>query len=102
MALPPADAFSNSLPTSAAYLATSPDRDPIPPSNPMQGYIDVFVDDFIYSVQGNEHKHRVPRIPMHAIDQLFQPLDLADNKFCQEPVSIKNSAKETAPGLQSN
>ena len=39
---------------------------------------------------------------MHSIDQVFRPLDLADNKFCQEPVSVKNSTKETVPGPKSN
>ena len=89
MPLPHTDTYSNSLPTSAAALATPPYRDPNLPSDPIQGCIDVFVDDFIGLVQGNELKHRVRRILLHAIDQVFRSLDIFDNKFSQEPVSAK-------------
>ena len=47
----------------------------------MQGYIDVFVDDLICLVQGNEPKRRAQRILLHAINQVFRPLDISDNKF---------------------
>ena len=54
----------------------------------MQGYIYVFVDDLNCLVQGNEPKRRVQHIIMHAIDQLFCPLDLSENKFRQELLSV--------------
>ena len=95
--LPPADTPSNSFPKSAAALVTPPDRDHIPPLYLLQCYIDVFVDDLVCLVHGNKPKRRVQHILLHAINQAFLPLDIAKNKFCQETVSIKKSAKETAP-----
>ena len=88
MPLPPVDAPSNSLPTSYDTLATPPGRDPSLPLNPMQGYIDIFVGDFSGLVKGNEPNRHVQLILLHAINQLFCPLDITDNKFCQEPVSV--------------
>ena len=86
--LPPADAPFNSLPTSAVDIATPPDRYLILPLYLMQGYIDIFIDNFVCLVQGNEPKRRVRRILLHSIDQISCPLDLVDNKFRQEPVSV--------------
>ena len=100
MPLPPAESPYNPLKTSTAALATPPDRDPILPLYPTQGYINVFVDDFIGLLQGNEHNSRVRCILLYAIDQVLHTLDLAENKFLQEPVSVKKPAKETAPGPQ--
>ena len=59
----------------------------------MQDYIDVFVDDFICLVQGNEPNRCAQRILLHAIDQVFCPLNLAENKLCQEPISVKKNRK---------
>ena len=84
MLLSSADAPSNSLPTSDAALETPPDRDPSLPPDPMQGYIDVFVDDVICLVQGNETKCHVLHILLYVIDQVFCSLDISDNKYRQE------------------
>ena len=70
-----------------------PSRDPSLPSEPIPGYIDVFVDDFMALVQGKKDQPRVRRALMHAIDTVFRPLDDKDDPNRQEPVSIKKLKK---------
>jgi hypothetical protein len=63
---------------------------------PLQ-YTDVYMDDFIQSVQGGPtrrtHAHRVL---FETIDHVFQPLSAASDKNRQEPISMKKLQKGDA------
>jgi hypothetical protein len=85
-------------------VAAGPEPRPLPPrpqprgrpSPPVKGW-DVYVDDFIGMVQGNaHHRQHVKRILFHSLDQVFRPLESADNPNRQEPASIKNMLKGDA------
>ena len=53
-------------------------------------YWDIYVDDFCGLVQGNIWTRRwVKRVLLRSLDRVFRPLDKHDNKFRQEPASIK-------------
>ena len=66
-----------------------PARDPSLPAvdNPLQ-YVDVFVDDFCSFAQ-KPFLRRVRRTLLHAIDDVFRPLDGKDSPLRREPVSLK-------------
>jgi hypothetical protein len=69
-------------------------RDPsLPTSDTPLGYVDVFVDDFVGLAQTTPHSRRVRRILLHAIDDVFRPLQPGDNPYRQEPVSLKKLRK---------
>lgn len=70
------------------------DRDPSLPRSPkLLSYIDVFVDDFLALAQGDANRRRVRKVLMHAIDDVFRPLDADDNPARREPVSLKKLEK---------
>ena len=56
-------------------------------------YVDIFVDDFVGLAQGSSNRRRVHQILMHAIDDVFRPLDSSDNAYRCAPVSVKKLAK---------
>jgi hypothetical protein len=65
-------------------------------SQPLQ-YFDVFVDDAIGSAQGSPARlHRVRRILLGALDDVFRPLDSTDPDSRQEPASVKKMLKGDA------
>jgi hypothetical protein len=69
-------------------------RDPsLPTSSKPLSYVDVFVDDFVGLAQTTPYSRRVRRILLHAIDDVFRPLEPGDNPFRQEPVSVKKLRK---------
>ena len=68
-------------------------RDPSLPQAPIQGYVDVFMDDFLALVQGTADQSRVRSTLMHAIDTVFRPLNPQDNPNRQEPISLKKLRK---------
>lgn len=73
-------------------------REPSAPSyqRPL-AYWDVYVDDFIGVVQGNKHRRRrVKEVLLHALDDVFRPLDPSDNPNRQEPASLKKMSKGDA------
>ena len=79
---------------STPALAPPPSRDPsIPLVEQPVAYVDVFVDDFLGLAQGKTNRQRVRRTLLHAIDEVFRPLDKDDFPSRQEPVSIKKLRK---------
>ncbi|EJK61126.1 hypothetical protein THAOC_18432, partial [Thalassiosira oceanica] len=69
-------------------------RDPsLPTRRRAATYIDVFVDDFVALAQQPGNGRRVRRILMHAIDDVFRPLDELDDEFRREPISLKKLLK---------
>ena len=65
-------------------------RDPsLPATGKPVAYVDIFVDDFIGLAQEYSNGRRVRRILMHAIDDVFRPLEASDNKHRRQPVSVK-------------
>jgi hypothetical protein len=52
-------------------------------------YVDVFVDDFIALAQEYPNSRRVRQILLHAIDDVFRPLDSMDGPFRLQPTSLK-------------
>ena len=69
-------------------------RDPsLPSTDKPVSYVDIFVDDFVGLAQGSSNSRRVRRILMHAIDDVFRPLESADNAYRRAPVSVKKLAK---------
>ena len=80
---------------------SSPRHLPVPtlrdPSLPKQSrplsYVDVFVDDFIGLAQQSGNSRRVRRILMHAIDDVFRPLEATDSIHRREPISLKKLRK---------
>ena len=52
-------------------------------------YVNIFADDFIGLAQQYSKGHRVRQILMHAIDDMFRPLDASDNQYRRQPVSVK-------------
>jgi hypothetical protein len=58
---------------------------------------DIYVDDYLGMVQGNaDRRSRVRRVLLHAVDQIFRPLDSQDTPFRKEPVSVKKLLKGDA------
>ncbi len=89
-------AASVSAPSHEAYwgskstppLEPYPNRDPsLPTVGAPAAYVDVFVDDFVGLVQN--HKQRVRRTLLEAVNEIFWPLSPSDPPTRQEPVSIK-------------
>jgi hypothetical protein len=69
-------------------------RDPsLPSTNKPVSYVDIFVDDFVGLAQGSSNSRRVRRILMHAIDDVFRPLESSDNAYRRAPVSVKKLVK---------
>ena len=70
------------------------DRDPsLPSSGRPLSYVDIFVDDFIGLAQEYSNSRRVRRILLHAIDDVFRPLDSTDSPFRRQPASLKKLDK---------
>ena len=94
---PPLPAQQHSQPiqhTTSQVLSPPPIRDPsIPLARRPVAYVDVFVDDFVGLAQGSNSKQRVRRTLLHAIDDVFRPVDGKDSPSRQEPVSIKKLRK---------
>lgn len=79
---------------SSPYLPVPTQRDPSLPEQPRPlAYADVFVDDFIALAQRSGNSRRVRRILMHAIDDVFRPLDASDSSHRREPISLKKLRK---------
>ena len=75
-------------------LSIPPARDPsLPTSLKPLSYVDVFVDDFLGLAQMYPNSRRVRRILMHAIDDVFRPLDSNDSPFRRQPTSLKKLEK---------
>lgn len=90
------DALVNSIAPNNLPSAVSipPTRDPSLPTKPKPlSYIDVFVDDFLGLAQEYSNSRRVRRILMHAIDDVFRPLDSKDSPFRRQPTSLKKLEK---------
>ena len=78
--------------TDGAAVPTA--RDPcLPTRRRAAAYVDVFVDDFVALAQQSGNSRRVRRTLMHAIDDVFRPLDGLDDVFRREPVSLKKLLK---------
>ena len=75
--------------THALSVTLPRERDPGLPTvaDPLQ-YVDVFVDDFC-SFSQDPFLRRVRRTLLHAIDDVFRPLDDQDSPLRREPVSLK-------------
>lgn len=82
-------------PSTVPALATNPISNPYLSSfTDRVQYTDVFVDDFPALVQGNELQQRhARRVLLHAVDEIFRPLESTDHPQRAEPVSIKKLRK---------
>ena len=92
------DVLVNSAASSGSGMPSAvsipPARDPSLPSNSKPlSYVDVFVDDFLGLAQEHSNSVRVRRILMHAIDDVFRPLDSNDSPFRRQPISLKKLEK---------
>ena len=89
------DALVNSIALAwPSAVSIPPARDPSLPSKSRPlSYVDVFVDDFLGLAQEYSNSRRVRRILMHAIDDVFRPLDLEDSPFRRQPISLKKLEK---------
>ncbi len=56
-------------------------------------YTDVYVDDFVGAAQhghgGLNNRHRVRRLLLHSVDDVFRPLETGNSLERREPVSLK-------------
>ena len=86
--------LSSSNHHSSSALPLPPKRDPSLPSrtHPL-AYVDVFVDDFLALAQEYSNGRRVRKILLHAIDDVFRPLDSQDGPFRRQPTSLKKLEK---------
>ena len=76
-------------PNTKSAVAVPRERDPsLPGDTPPLQYADIFVDDFI-SLAQRPFLRRVRRALLHAVDDVFRPLDADDNPSRREPVSLK-------------
>ena len=55
--------------------------------------MDVFVDDFLALAQKQRNSRRVHNILLHAIDDVFRPLDSMDGPFRRQPTLLKKLEK---------
>jgi hypothetical protein len=72
----------------------------IPPrkfqDKPLEKY-DIFVDDFIGAAQGSKERLiAIRRVLLHTLDELFRPLEDADNPHRRKPASTKKLDKGDA------
>ena len=75
-------------------LPVPPERDPsLPTQSKALAYVDVFVDDFLALAQEHPNSRRVRKILLHAIDDVFRPLDSSDGPFWRQPTSLKKLEK---------
>jgi hypothetical protein len=58
--------------------------------------VDVYVDDFLLMAQTHAHRQKVMRATLHAIDEVFRPLDPTDPPDRKEPASVKKMLKGDA------
>ncbi|KAL3815966.1 hypothetical protein ACHAXA_008925 [Cyclostephanos tholiformis] len=84
-------------PTCPSHVPSIP-RDPaLPRLGKRLSYIDVFVDDFVGLAQdatdSSSNRRRVRRILLHAVDDVFRPLEPGDSPTRQEPVSLSKLRK---------
>ncbi|CAJ1939707.1 unnamed protein product [Cylindrotheca closterium] len=78
-------------PVTLAVPATTPHHPHY--KRPMK-YADIYVDDFIAAVQGDEPTRRnTMRTLLHVLDSVFQPLSPSDNPNRQDPASVKKLKK---------
>ncbi|KAL3816089.1 hypothetical protein ACHAXA_011414 [Cyclostephanos tholiformis] len=100
----PLDDLAESIPSIAPLPPTCPfhvpsiQRDPaLPRSVGRLSYIDVFVDDFVGLAQdapdSSSNRQRVRRILLHAVDDVFRPLEPGDSPTRQELVSLSKLRK---------
>ena len=69
-------------------------RDPsIPIKLTPLSFVDVFMDNFIALGQIKGTCHHVQNVLMQAIDQGFCPLDVSNDPYCTEPISLKKLCK---------
>ena len=60
----------------SSAVSVPPERDPsLPTQSTPLVYVDVSVDDFLALDQQYPNSHRVRQILLHAIDDIFRPLD---------------------------
>ena len=86
---PPTTTTPRSQPSTAAAVELPKERDPsLPTNSPPVQYTDIFVDDFVTLAQ-RPFLRRVRRALLHAIDDVFRPLDGSDGPARREPVSLK-------------
>ena len=60
------------------------------------GYVDVYVDNFLLLAQTAHQRQRVMRATLSAIDDAFRPVDPSDPVHRKEPASTKKMAKGDA------
>ena len=77
-------------PRSAVPVPLSPDPHLNPHRRRRLHYVDVYIDDFIAAAQGSKPtRDNVRRVLLHAIDDVFRPLDAHDHPSRKEPISVK-------------
>lgn len=86
--------------TSSLLAATDGRRLPRDPAKPYRKpihYWDIYVDDFLGCVQGNQWRRRaVKRSLLHSLDRIFRPPEPGDTPFRQEPTSLRKMGKGDA------
>ena len=86
---PPTTRKPRPWPDTDTAVALPRERDPsLPTDAPPLQYADIFVDDFINLAQ-RPFLRRVRRALLHAVDDVFRPLDEHDDPARREPVSLK-------------
>jgi hypothetical protein len=85
-------------PVTVTHTTAQPSQ--IPPrkfrDQPLENY-DIFVDDFIGAAQGSGHRLiAIRQVLLHTLDELFRPLEGADNPHRREPASTKKLGKGDA------
>ena len=87
---------TGSIPSSTPPTPLMPTSTTKPFRYPLK-YWDIYVDDFLGLVQGNQWTRRmVKRILFQALDRVFRPIDDDDTEFREEPASIKKLRKGDA------
>ena len=87
--------YTESRPNTHTIWDSTPlQRDPcLPSATTPLSYIDIFVDDFVGLAQAParapDNARRVRRILLHAIDDVFRPLEAGEETIRAEPVSLK-------------
>ena len=77
-------------PSITVPIPHSPDPHLNPSRRRRLACVEVYVDDFIGAAQGNKRaRNNVRRLLMHAIDDVFRPLEPGDPPARQEPISVK-------------
>jgi hypothetical protein len=96
--MPPPHPLEEVASVSVPLLPSTPDPHPVidtGPIRPALEYTDVYVDDFVNAVQGNDNATKVRRTTFHAIDSVFRPNDDLDVGR-KQPISEKKLGKGDA------